>query len=126
MKTHEEKTEAIIQKWQCYGGASDLVDHLRELARKLDLVRKFVPDKLDKTSPNYDAELCAIIEGGDKKSPPLTGCPTCPECGHEEEEYAHGHDGHEETVTCSNPKCGKDYLCTMFTEVNFSSRKVEV
>lgn len=51
-----------------------------------------------------------------------TGLPTCPECGHHEEEYAHGHDGHEETYTCSG--CGKDYLCAMFTEVTFSSRRI--
>lgn len=32
------------------------------LARKLDAVMKFIPDKLDKACPNFDAELHAILE----------------------------------------------------------------
>lgn len=65
--------------------------------------------------------LAAPVESGSGVAG--LGLPTCPTCGHEEEEYAHGHDGMEETQECSG--CGKSYLCTMFSEVTFTCREIE-
>ena len=51
------------------------------------------------------------------------GLPTCPNCGYEEEEWAHGHEGHEERLECS--ECGEPYCCTMFSEVTFTCRRID-
>lgn len=55
----------------------------------------------------------------------LTGCPTCPECGHEEEETwdEHSHEGMFETYTCAG--CGKDFQCAQFVEITFENKKIE-
>lgn len=52
------------------------------------------------------------------------GYPTCPKCGWEEQEFAHGHEGMEEEQVCSG--CGETYLCAMFSEVTFTCRGMDV
>jgi len=49
--------------------------------------------------------------------------PTCPECGHENEDWPIFHPGMEEQESCCG--CGKIFLCTMFEQVTFTCRRAE-